>query len=93
METLISLEFTVDEQGDEWQATIPPHRRDIELEADLVEEVARIWGYDKTRPLPLWRHDGGGQGSMMQLEDDLRVQLVGFDRMKPLPLIYSWGQQ
>lgn len=77
--TLISLEFTVDKQGDEWQVTIPPHRRDIELEADLVEEVARIWGYDK---IPTTTPYGvtmvGGQGSMMQLEDDLRAQLVGF---------------
>ena len=36
---------------DEWLVTVPSHRRDIELEADLVEEVARIWGTIKS-PLP-----------------------------------------
>ncbi len=30
-----------------WQVTAPSHRFDIEIEADLVEEVARIYGYDK----------------------------------------------
>jgi len=29
-----------------WQVTPPSHRFDIEIEADLIEEVARIHGYD-----------------------------------------------
>jgi len=29
-----------------WQITAPPHRFDIKIEADLLEELARIYGYD-----------------------------------------------
>ncbi|MGH8482746.1 MAG: phenylalanine--tRNA ligase subunit beta [Nevskiaceae bacterium] len=29
-----------------WQAAIPPHRYDLRLEVDLIEEVARLYGYE-----------------------------------------------
>jgi phenylalanyl-tRNA synthetase beta chain len=32
---------------DALEVRVPSHRRDIEIEADLIEEVARIYGYDK----------------------------------------------
>ena len=32
--------------GDGWKVTPPSHRFDLEIEADLIEEVARIHGYD-----------------------------------------------
>jgi phenylalanyl-tRNA synthetase beta chain len=42
------LDFPVREEGPGmWSVTVPPHRFDIEREIDLVEEVARINGYDK----------------------------------------------
>ncbi|MBL6752560.1 MAG: phenylalanine--tRNA ligase subunit beta [Nevskia sp.] len=31
----------------EWLAQVPTHRYDLRIEADLVEEVARIYGYDR----------------------------------------------
>ena len=35
------------ERGDEaWQVHIPAHRSDLRLEVDLVEEIARVVGYD-----------------------------------------------
>ncbi len=30
-----------------WSVTIPPHRFDLRIEADLIEEVARLYGYDR----------------------------------------------
>jgi len=40
-----------------WEATPPSHRFDIALEVDLIEEVARIHGYDR---LPEERGPGAG---------------------------------
>ena len=40
------LQMSVDTTDDGWLVTAPSHRFDIEIEADLIEEVARIHGYD-----------------------------------------------
>ncbi len=40
------VDRTATEQGVEWQILPPSHRFDIALEADLVEEVCRIYGYN-----------------------------------------------
>lgn len=41
-----ALDFGVVEENNSFTVTIPPRRWDIKIEADLVEEVARIYGYD-----------------------------------------------
>lgn len=41
------LGLTVTETGSGWQCGIPSSRFDLAIEADLVEEVARIYGYDR----------------------------------------------
>ncbi len=43
--TLSSLQMKVVAGSDGWLVTPPPHRFDITIEADLIEEVARIIGY------------------------------------------------
>jgi phenylalanyl-tRNA synthetase beta chain len=45
-------------RGDVWQVSVPPWRRDVDGEADLVEEVVRIHGLDKVPATPLPRADG-----------------------------------
>jgi len=44
---LQSLEMTVSEADDGWDVIAPTFRFDIGIEADLIEEVARIYGYDE----------------------------------------------
>jgi len=44
---LESLEFQVVPKGDTLHVTVPDHRMDVTLPADLVEEVARVYGYDR----------------------------------------------
>jgi phenylalanyl-tRNA synthetase beta chain len=44
--TLTSLQMQVEATPDGWQVTPPSHRFDISIEADLIEEVARIVGFD-----------------------------------------------
>ena len=44
---LEGLGMTLSPTADGWEATPPSHRFDIALEVDLIEEVARIHGYDR----------------------------------------------
>ncbi|MFA5940802.1 MAG: phenylalanine--tRNA ligase subunit beta [Sinimarinibacterium sp.] len=40
------------EIGDAWVCRIPSHRYDLRLEADLIEEAARLYGYDRIPAKP-----------------------------------------
>ncbi|MDB5671734.1 MAG: phenylalanine--tRNA ligase subunit beta [Alphaproteobacteria bacterium] len=46
------------EESDPWTVSVPSWRRDVHGSADLVEEVARIHGYDKVEAVPLPRMPG-----------------------------------
>ena len=43
---LSHLEFEVETSGDVYQVTVPSFRSDITREIDLIEEIARVYGYD-----------------------------------------------
>lgn len=43
---LTRLGLTVTDKGDHWHTEVPSYRFDITLEVDLIEEVARVYGYD-----------------------------------------------
>jgi len=43
---LEALQFTATSRGDIFDVLVPSHRRDIEREVDLIEEVARHLGYE-----------------------------------------------
>ncbi len=52
VDILNSLEFSVTQNGDEFNVKVPGFRatRDISIKADLVEEITRIYGYDNIEP-------------------------------------------
>jgi phenylalanyl-tRNA synthetase beta chain len=52
---LDQLGFAVEHHGSDLQVMPPPWRGDIVGEADLVEEILRIKGYDEIAPVPLPR--------------------------------------
>lgn len=53
---LVSLGFVVERQAEGWRVTPPSFRLDVALDVDLIEEVARHYGYDRlpvrVRPAP-----------------------------------------
>jgi phenylalanyl-tRNA synthetase beta chain len=50
-----NLQMRVVPAGEGWSVTPPPHRFDITIEEDLVEEVARIMGFDAIPERPAKR--------------------------------------
>jgi phenylalanyl-tRNA synthetase beta chain len=59
---LASLGMTFHQNGDDFTVTPPSYRFDIAIEEDLVEEVARVHGYEQIQPAPI-------QASMTILPD------------------------
>lgn len=55
LDILQRLDMTIFSQGDAWEVRVPTHRFDITLEEDLIEEVARVYGYNK---IPVKRPQG-----------------------------------
>ncbi len=62
---LAALGMEVRDDGEAWQATPPSARFDLEREEDLIEEVIRVYGYDRlpatalAGPLPAARRPEG----------------------------------
>jgi phenylalanyl-tRNA synthetase beta chain len=49
---LSQLDMVFQRQGEEFSVSPPSYRFDIAIEEDLIEEVARVYGYEKIKPLP-----------------------------------------
>ncbi len=46
------LGLPVRERGDDVEVEVPSFRRDLAMEDDLVEEIIRVWGYDRIPSTP-----------------------------------------
>lgn len=75
---LEALEFAVEDRAEVLAVTVPSYRLDVSRPVDLVEEVARVYGYDKfpetliDEELPPLRRNRS-----LENEDHLRDLLVG----------------
>ncbi|HVF10285.1 MAG TPA: phenylalanine--tRNA ligase subunit beta [Abditibacteriaceae bacterium] len=67
--TLERLRFRVTPDEGAVQVLVPTWRRDIEREADLIEEVARIYGYDR---IPTTLSQGANSGAGLSLAQRLQ---------------------
>jgi phenylalanyl-tRNA synthetase beta chain len=76
--TLGRLEFKLRKNAEGvWDVTCPTHRADMELEADLIEELARFYGYDNI-PTTLPPSKNVGIASPVSLlEDTARSVMTG----------------
>jgi phenylalanyl-tRNA synthetase beta chain len=94
---LESLEFDVVDGGSVLQVTAPQYRLDIGIPADLIEEVARIYGYDRI-PTTLMDDELPPQRSNVELEieEQVRDLLVGTGLQEiityPLGNLASFGK-
>jgi phenylalanyl-tRNA synthetase beta chain len=75
---LAGLGLPVTDRGDDLEVEVPGFRRDIALEDDLVEEVIRVWGYDRIPSIVSSRATGHvAQPPAREQEDVVRRALVG----------------
>lgn len=74
---LEGLEFGVTNKDGRLEVEVPSHRLDIELEADLVEEVARMYGYHRipaTLPKGVTQRE---ENERLQIVNEIRNLLIG----------------
>ncbi len=78
-EILEALGFKVNVDENDFIVDVPSFRRDVNIEEDLIEEIARIWGYDKIPVLlpPQTPRIEPARGPLTQSKDALRVALTG----------------
>ena len=86
------LGFEVEEQASgSWNVTVPSHRTDVKISADLIEEIVRIWGLENLpSTLPADASSSGGQSRRLALADRLRAMLVGAGLQEALS--YTFGR-
>ncbi|MCF6092514.1 phenylalanine--tRNA ligase subunit beta [Microaerobacter geothermalis] len=72
------LQFLTEEEGDHLVVHIPTRRGDITIEADLIEEVARLYGYDEIpTTLPVGPANPGGLTREQHLRRKIKDLLNG----------------
>lgn len=50
---LARLDMKSDEKLDSWDVNVPPFRFDVSQETDLIEEIARVYGYEHVPSTPI----------------------------------------
>ncbi len=76
IEILNRLELKAEENNDRIEVEIPTFRQDLKIEADLIEEVGRIYGFDKIPPKPLVGMLTKGDKSYTRIIEDISKEAL-----------------
>jgi phenylalanyl-tRNA synthetase beta chain len=68
-----SLGFTIEDTGETWFLTVPSWRFDMERSADIVEEIARLEGFDTLPTTSLPEPEGGRKAVTTPIQDRVRT--------------------
>lgn len=75
---LRNLGFKIKKSEDAWRISVPTFRQDVKREIDLVEEVCRVYGYNKIgASIPGLGVGGGRESRQEKVENLLREFLKG----------------
>lgn len=88
-EFLRRLGMRVEQQSEGWWVRPPGFRFDISIEADLIEELGRVYGYDKLPRSDLFMHVELGKDSEKELSLD-RIKDVLVDRSYQEAITFSF---
>ncbi len=78
LDILTRLQIPAEADGDAIRVSVPAHRRDLEREIDLIEDIGRVYGYDRLSscsPSPVLRI--GRKDRIERDKDRVREALVG----------------
>jgi len=89
-EILDKLGFTYKEENEEFDITIPNRRMDVSMNYDIIEEVGRIYGYDKIKgkDLVLNTRPGNYIGINRQIKNvSKKLRSYGLNEVKTYTLV------
>ena len=88
--TLGRLGFTLKKTGEgNWTVICPTFRADMELEADLIEELARFYGYDNIPATLPPSRTAGTHSPVYMLENTIRETLCGYGHSEAVNLSFA----
>ncbi len=88
--TLRGLKFKIEKEGnDSWIVTCPSYRADMELEADLIEELARYYGYQNIPATLPSSRSIGMHSPGFDLQNRVRDILLGYGYSEAINLSFA----
>ncbi|WP_339060002.1 phenylalanine--tRNA ligase subunit beta [Tepidibacillus marianensis] len=88
------LQFSAAEIEDGFMVTVPTRRQDITQEVDLIEEIARIYGYDEIpTTMPSGRYSQGGLKPSQKLRRSIKNQLEAMGLQEVITYTFTSEQQ
>ena len=85
VQILNKLRFNFDRDSDHFTVYAPTRRQDISIFEDMLEEVARIYGYDRLPyTLPAGSSQAGGLTGEQQLKRNVKNYLQGAGLMETI---------